>query len=65
MYEAVEKLCHYFQVIHQYSGMSNYPIKFSFGVDETLVVKSWNILERHGAIVGCIRPNNFSDVNGK
>ena len=64
MSKTVEKLCHHFQLIFQAPGSSDFSTIFSVVVDATVVVKSWQILEIHGTIVGDIYPNNFLDVKG-
>eukprot|EP00957_Ditylum_brightwellii_P090973 6927066-Ditylum_brightwellii.AAC.1 len=40
-------------------------IAFTAGIDVTIVVKSWQLLHSHGAIVGDMYPNHFLDVKGK
>eukprot|EP00957_Ditylum_brightwellii_P158964 12099518-Ditylum_brightwellii.AAC.1 len=44
---------------------SSTPIGFTAGTNATIVVKSWELLQGHGDIVGDVYPNHFLDVKGK
>eukprot|EP00957_Ditylum_brightwellii_P132105 10071942-Ditylum_brightwellii.AAC.1 len=46
-------------------GSSSTPMAFTVGIDATIVVKSWQLLQSHGAIVGGVQLNHFLDVTGK
>eukprot|EP00957_Ditylum_brightwellii_P192614 14665024-Ditylum_brightwellii.AAC.1 len=63
--ESAKKLCNHFHKVHQAMGSSSTPIAFTAGIDATIVVKSWQLLQSHGAIVGGVYPNHFLDVSGK
>eukprot|EP00957_Ditylum_brightwellii_P016952 1278355-Ditylum_brightwellii.AAC.1 len=46
-------------------GSSSTPIAFTAGRDVTIVIKPWQTLPSHGAIMNGMYPNHFLDVKGK
>ena len=63
--ETTKKLCSHFHNIPTETGSTFTPISFTFGVDTMVVVKSLQILQIHGGIVGRSYPNNFLDIKNK
>ena len=65
MNETTQKLCSHFRKICKETGSTSTPIDFAVGVDAKVVVKSWNILQSHGSIVGGEYPNHCWDIKNK
>ena len=65
MNETTQKLCSQFHNMHKEMGSTYTPIDFTVVVDATVVVKSWQILQSHGAFVGGEYPNHFWDIKNK
>ena len=61
--ETTQKLCSQFHNMHKAMGSTSTPIDFTVGVDATVVVKSCQILQSHGDIVGGAYPNKILDIN--
>eukprot|EP00957_Ditylum_brightwellii_P059339 4504827-Ditylum_brightwellii.AAC.1 len=63
--ETVQKLCSHFHKLHQATGSSSTLIALTARIDAAIVVKSWQLLQSHGAIVGGMCPHHFLAVKGK
>ena len=60
-----QKKCNHFHNICKATGSTYTPIDFTVVVDATVVVKSWQILQSHGAFVDGEYPNHFWDIKNK
>ena len=60
--ETVEKLQNHFYMLRKTISSSDSYIPFTVGVDATVVVKSWQILESYKEIFDGSYPINFLDV---
>ena len=63
--ETTQKLCNHFHHICKAMGSTSTPIYFTVGVDDTVVVKSWQLLQSHVSIVGGAYPNQFLFIKNK
>ena len=55
----------HFFLIRESMDYSDSHIVFTAGVGATVVVKSWQLLEIHGEMVGASYPNHFMDITDK
>ena len=63
--ETTQKFCSHFHKIRKETGSTSTPIDFTVGFYATVMVKSWQLFQSHGAIVGKAHPNPFLDIKNK
>ena len=63
--ETTQNFYRHFHNILKATGSTSNPIAFTVGVDAMVVVKSRQLLQSHGDIVGGAYPNHFLDIKNK